>query len=115
MKRGAGGLAILLALYLLLLSAFTFQEPASKERFVAGFVCTDDARKAFKDEEACPFVNSRQLKDAGYNADFIWTSTSIAMMRMLIVLSWLGLVVGTVVVVASFLVYQMGAVPRRPS
>jgi ABC-type xylose transport system permease subunit len=100
--------AIFGAIYLVAISLYTYQVPTTKERFVKGYRCTQEAATVFKDK--CPDLSLDQLKTAEYDADRLWTSRSIAVTRLTIVGLWLAAFVALSVLVGSFLVYQM-AVP----
>ena len=98
-------LVILGAAYLVGVSLYTYEVPTTKQRFVKGYVCTEEAVSVFK--QKCPDLGIDELKQAEYDADRLWTSRSIAMTRLAIVALWLAAFVGLSILVGSFLVYQM--------
>jgi hypothetical protein len=98
-------LVILGAAYLVGVSLYTYEVPTTKQRFVKGYVCTEEAVSVFK--QKCPDLGIDELKQAEYDADRLWTSRSIAMTRLAIVALWLAAFVALAILVGSFLVYQM--------
>jgi len=98
-------LVILGAAYLVGVSLYTYEVPTTKQRFVKGYVCTEEAVSVFK--QKCPDLGIDELKQAEYDADRLWTSRSIAMTRLAIVALWLAAFVALSILVGSFLVYQM--------
>jgi hypothetical protein len=102
-----GGLALIVVggIYLTAVSLYTYEVPTTKERFVKGYVCTDEAAAVFK--QKCPDLGLDELKTAEFDADRLWTSRSIAATRLAIVGLWLAAFVALSVLVGSFLVYQL--------
>jgi len=98
-------LVILGAAYLVGVSLYTYEVPTTKQRFVKGYVCTEEAVSVFK--QKCPDLGIDELKQAEYDADRLWTSRSLAMTRLAIVALWLAAFVALSILVGSFLVYQM--------
>jgi hypothetical protein len=107
-----GALAMTVAgmVYLLGNSIYTFEVPTTKERFVKGFVCTENAQLVFK--ERCPALDLDDLATANYEAERLWTPESIAMTRVGLVFFWLVAFVALSVTIGSFVVYQ--AQLRKP-
>ena len=103
----AGGLALVVlgGVYLAAVSLYTYEVPTTKERFVKGYVCTEDAAAVFK--QKCPDLGLDELKTAEFDADRLWTSHSIAATRLAIVGLWIAAFVALSVLVGSFLVYQL--------
>jgi ABC-type xylose transport system permease subunit len=103
----AGGLALVVlgGLYLAAISLYTYEVPTTRERFVKGSVCTEEAASGFK--QKCPDLRIDELKTAEFDADRLWTSRSIAATRMAIVGLWLTAFMTLSVLVGSFLVYQL--------
>lgn len=94
-------LGIILAVYLGLVSYFTYETPATKQFWAKGFVCTAEAMLVYKDK--CPDLGIDELKDAEYEAERLWTALSVTTIRVSLVMSWLlgftalGLLVGSFV------------------
>jgi hypothetical protein len=102
-----GGLALVVlgGVYLAAVSLYTYEVPTTKERFVKGYVCTEEAASVFT--QKCPDLGIDELKTAEFDADRLWTSRSIAATRMAIVGLWLAAFMALSVLVGSFLVYQL--------
>jgi hypothetical protein len=100
----AVSLAIIGSVYLTAVSLYTYEVPTTKERFVKGFVCTADATAVFGAK--CPGLGMDELQTAGYSAEKLWTSHSIAIVRIALVALWLSAFVALSVLTGSFLVYQ---------
>jgi|HubBroStandDraft_4_1064222.scaffolds.fasta_scaffold36932_2 hypothetical protein len=98
-------LVVLATVYLAAVSLYTYEVPTTKERFVKGYVCTEEAAVVFKGK--CPDLGIEQLKTAEYDADRLWTSRSITVTRLAIVGLWLAAFVALSVLVGSFLVFQL--------
>ena len=60
--------------------------PTTKERFVKGDVCTQQALLVHG--AACPDLGIDELRDAEYEAERLWTNQSIARVRMGLVSLW---------------------------
>jgi hypothetical protein len=103
----AGGLILVLlgAAYLVAVSLYTYEVPTTKQRFVKGYVCTEEAAAVF--QKKCPDLGIDDLATAEYDAGRLWTSRSIAVTRLAIVSLWLAAFVALSVLVGSFLVYQI--------
>jgi hypothetical protein len=104
---GAAGLALVVfgAVYLTAVSLYTYEVPTTRQRFVKGYVCTEEAAAVFKTK--CPDLGMDELKTAEYDADRLWTSRSITITRLTIVVLWLATFVALSLLVGSFLVYQL--------
>jgi hypothetical protein len=103
----AGGLVLVLlgAAYLVAVSLYTYEVPTTKQRFVKGYECTEEAAAVF--QKKCPDLGIDDLATAEYDAGRLWTSRSIAVTRLAIVSLWLAAFVALSVLVGSFLVYQI--------
>jgi ABC-type xylose transport system permease subunit len=97
--------AITMTVYLIAFSYFTYRVPTTKERFVKGYKCTINAEKVFKDR--CPDLGLDELRTAGYEAERLWTSGSIALVRTGLALVWSLLFVALSFALGAFLQYQM--------
>ncbi len=102
-------LAGLLA-YLLLYSLYVESIPRSNIRLVKGFVCTTDALLVHKD--ACPDLPRDALRDAEWEATVLWTRSSVAMVRISLVVAWLAFVAG--LTIAAGVVAQRMSQQRGP-
>jgi hypothetical protein len=67
-------------------SAFVYQTPATHERFVKGYVCSNDALLLYRAE--CPFLGNDRLQTAEYDADRLWTTQSIAIVQTMLLALW---------------------------
>jgi hypothetical protein len=72
--------------YLLGSAVYVYQTPA-KERLVKGFACTGDAQLLYRDK--CPQLGMDELQGAEYEAERLWTLTSIATVRVGLDAAWL--------------------------
>jgi hypothetical protein len=79
-------LAIASVLYLAVFSTFTFVTPATGKHWAKGYVCTSDALLLYK--ERCPFLRIDDLRGAEYDADRLWTPSSIAVVQATLTGSW---------------------------
>jgi hypothetical protein len=104
MRLSAAGLFVASALYLSLFSFATFEIGDSKERDVKGFVCVEKLPDATRAE--CPFVGQERLKDAAFHAELIWRPWSIQLVRLVIVLVWLGDFLLLSTLIGTFVVFQ---------
>lgn len=76
-----------LSAYFLGVSTFTYQVPTTHERYARGYECTEDALLLFK--ERCPDLGLDELQTAEYEAERLWTSGSIAVVRSSLLGVWL--------------------------
>jgi hypothetical protein len=83
--------AALLA-YLLLYSFFVETVPGTGVRVVRGYVCTPDALLVYK--ESCPDLPRDALRDAEWESATLWTRSSVTMVRMALMASWLAFAAG---------------------
>jgi hypothetical protein len=107
---GALALGVLSLIYLYLLSLYTFVTPTTHERFVKGFECTQDALMVFGAK--CPRLSMDDLASAEYEADRLWTPSSIALVRTALVATWSAIFVVLYVILGSFLVHWASARPK---
>lgn len=91
--------------YLGAVSYFTYEAPTTKERFVMGYECTDEALLVFK--KHCADLGTDELKTAEYEAERLWTRRSIAVTRAGLALLWSVDFVALSFALGSFLCYQM--------
>jgi hypothetical protein len=91
--------------YFSLFSYFTYTTPGKKVRMVKGFVCTPMAAKVYKD--ACPDLGMDELNQAEYEAERLWTRSSILIARLGLTAFWLLTFLALSVILGSFLVYQL--------
>jgi TIR domain len=72
--------------YLTATSVYVYQTPG-KERFVKGFACTGEAMLVYKGK--CPNLGMDEIRNAEYEPETLWTSQSIALVRLLLDALWL--------------------------
>lgn len=87
-----------LIVYLVLSSLFIETIPRSGVRIVKGFVCTPDALLVYG--KSCPNLGRDALRDAEWEAATLWTGTSLTIVRIGLVMSWMSLVGGLAVIAA---------------
>jgi hypothetical protein len=109
LTTGALVLVIAALAYLALFSYFTYTTPGNKVRLVKGFVCTSMAAKVYKND--CPDLGMDQLNEAEYEAERLWTHSSILIARLGLTVSWLINFLALSAILGSFLVYQMRVRP----
>ncbi len=80
-------LALLLVAYLLLFSVFVFDAPDAWHRDVKGLGYNSSAAMII--DPAYP--EAIAIKAAGYDPTKIWTAASVYIIRVVILVSWLGL------------------------
>lgn len=90
--------------YLGLISEFTVKVPGGGVNEIKGFVCTEMA--ATMHEKLCPWLGEAELKDAEWTPTLLWTSWSVTIMRLLIVVSWLSSFMLLSICLATFIIYQ---------
>jgi hypothetical protein len=105
MVRSTVLLCLLLLGYFVLLSLFTYTEPASKERFTKGYECTSEAKIAFP--QACPLLGLNEIKQAEFEEEALWTAPSISVMKSLVLVVWLASFAALSTALGSFVVFQM--------
>ena len=71
--------------YLLANSVYVYAAP-SNVRLAKGFVCTPEARLIYKDK--CPNLGLDELRGAEFEAERLWTASSIAIVRVALVVLW---------------------------
>lgn len=103
-------LAVLLSVYLVLVSYFTYETPTTKQLWAKGFTCTPEATLVYKDK--CPDLGIDELKDAEYEAERLWTARSVTVIRVALVISWLASFSALAVLVGSLITQQMHRPPR---
>lgn len=91
--------------FLIAQSSFVFAVPTTGERFVKGFVCTDEARLLYKDK--CPFLGDDELQGTEYDPERLWTVQSIAVTRVSLDVLWLLSFVGISLLSAFAVVYVL--------
>jgi hypothetical protein len=98
-------LAVSALTYLAVNSELTYETRGpKKERLVKGFECKEAALKIFGD--SCPLLGSDEISLAQWNAETLWTSRSITMARLSLVVPWLLSFLSLSMLLGSFLVFQ---------
>lgn len=106
--------AILFLGYLGLLSEYSFTIPTNGERVSRGLECTDDAKITFAAK--CPDLGLAEIRTANYQADLLWTSDSIMIVRLGLIVVWLLAFGCLSTMFGSFLVKTQSLVDgREPS
>jgi hypothetical protein len=101
MRLAALALPITACGYLAAMSFFTFQTPTTKEHWAKGFVCTADAVAVYRDK--CPNLGIDELRATEYQAERLWTSQSVTVVRVALVVLWMGIFVSVAIILGSFL------------
>lgn len=101
-------------IYLALLGLFVF-EAESGDRIVKGFRCSVEAAQLYPTK--CPWLGVDELKAATYEESRLWTHTSIAAVRVLLLLCWLCVFIAFSTCMGAFVRHQAqtASKPRRPS
>ena len=107
------GLALVACAYLIAVSLFTYQTPTTKEYWAKGFVCTAEALAIYKDK--CPNLGIDELQGAEYEAERLWTSQSVTIIRVTLVVLWLLAFVAIAAVIGSLLVHPARTETREIS
>lgn len=89
-----GGIGAYLPLY----SQYVVTVPASHERLVRGTDCTPAARAVYRD---CPDPSDREVAEAEWDAERLWTRASILRVRLELVAAWLCFTAGLVAFVGA--------------
>jgi hypothetical protein len=106
-------LAVSASVYLVAMSLFTYQTPTTNEYWAKGFVCTPEALAIYKDK--CPNLGIDELQGAEYEAERLWTSQSVTIIRVILVLLWLSAFVAIAAVIGSVLIHPARAEARQVS
>jgi hypothetical protein len=106
-------LALTASIYLVAVSLFTYQTPTTNEYWAKGFVCTAEALVIYKDK--CPNLGIDELQGAEYEAERLWTSQSVTIIRVTLVVLWLLAFVAIAAVIGSLLVHPARAETRQVS
>jgi hypothetical protein len=113
MRRTFLASALLLGLasatYLLAVSFFVYQTPTTKERWAKGYTCTPEAVLLYKDK--CPNLGVDELRGAEYEAERLWTASSVAVVKVSLVALWLLALIALAIQIGNFLA-QHGVPPR---
>jgi hypothetical protein len=97
-------LATIVTGYVTMASLYIYQVPTTKERFVKGYLCTPEAATVFGAK--CPDLGLSELSTANFEAEALWTRSSIAKVRIALVVNWISAFVALAVLMGSFIVYQ---------
>jgi len=89
------------ATYLMAMSFFVYQTPTTKERWAKGYTCTPEAQLIYKDK--CPNLGVDELRGAEYEAERLWTASSVAVVKVSLVALWLVGLIAMAVLVGNFL------------
>lgn len=90
-----GGVATYLPVY----SGYVTSDDSSDRRVVRGSACTAEAQLLYRDQ--CPDLPDEALREAGWNAELLWTRASILSSRMWLVGTWLCFITGLIAIVGA--------------
>jgi hypothetical protein len=107
------GLAIAAVVYLSLLSLYVESIPGTGVRVIKGFTCTPDARLVYGN--GCPNLGRDALRDAEWEAATLWTGTSVMIVRLSLVVSWLAMAGALALAAARVERRRLAALGRRNS
>lgn len=104
LRRGfiIAGLVLILGgigAYLPLYSSYVTDDEDSPTRVVRGSVCTAEAREVYG--AACPDLPNAALREAGWNAELLWTRGSIQSSRLWLVGAWLAFITGLIAMIGA--------------
>jgi hypothetical protein len=100
----AASFAIVLC-YIVVFTMFTIYIPGAKGSIVIGFRCSDAAAQRYGDK--CPFLGLHELSGVSFDQFELWTSWSIAIMRMILVALWFLFFISLAALMGKFLIFQM--------
>jgi len=104
------GLIIASLIYFVLMSLVVFEGP-NGDKFVKGFVCTNDALKIYGD--ACPFLPKSLIKEANFDADRLWTQLSLMGVRLALLVLWSAAFMFLSSLTGCFVVYHISQKSRE--
>lgn len=110
----AVGLALILggiATYLPLYSSYVTDDPGSATRVVRGSVCTPDALDLYG--RLCPDLPEDALREAGWDAELLWTRASIRSSQLWLVGAWLCFITGLIAMIGASVAGRPMSRPRR--
>ncbi len=97
-------LAIASCAYMLAASVYIYQVPTTKERWVKGYACSQEAQLIYKDK--CPHLGVDELRGAEYEAERLWSVQSIATVKVALVAMWLVAFISVATLIAGMLVHH---------
>jgi TIR domain len=101
------GLTTLASTYLVAVSLFTYQTPTTKEHWAKGYACSAEALVVYKDK--CPNLGIDELREAEFEAERLWTAQSVTVVRLILVLLWLGAFVAVSAILGGLLAHRARA------
>jgi hypothetical protein len=96
-------------LYLILLGTFTFTEPVSQEREVKGVVLKDSALseiEAIRKKGKPHYSVDEYLSGKENDPENVWTSWSITLMQVVLVVVWLAMFISLSMFIGTFVMFQ---------
>ena len=108
----AAMLFVIILIYLVLFSILTIYVPEAKRSIIIGYECTANARTVFGDK--CPGLGLEDLASHAYDEFELWTRSSIAVSRMVLIALWFAFFFFLAALIGKFLVYQMKRKVRAP-
>ena len=101
----AVALFVIILVYMVLFSIVTIYVPEAKRSIVIGYECVEAAKLVFKNK--CPFLDLEDLAGVAYDEFLLWTRTSIALTRILLIALWFLFFICLAALIGKFLVFQM--------
>jgi hypothetical protein len=98
-------LATIGTVYVTMASLYIYEVPTTKERFVKGYLCTPEEATVFG--QKCPDLGLTELSTANFEAEALWTRSSIAKVRIALVVNWVSAFVALAIFMGSFIVCQV--------
>jgi hypothetical protein len=99
--------------YLPLYWLFVEPIPGSSARVVRGTVCTPVAQRTYPDQ--CPDLSRDVLRGAEWEANLLWTRTSIMQVQLGLVTAWIAFAAGLVAFVGAVIAGRpTGTIARGP-
>jgi hypothetical protein len=96
-------LVALTCLYLVSINLFTYKTPRGI-LYAKGFVCSTKALPVYKGK--CLELGIDELKGAKYDAEQLWTSQSITIVKMGLLMLWLGAFISMSALIGSFVAHS---------
>src|SRR5262245_32962590 len=100
-------LGLIIIVYMVTFSLLTIYIPDGKRSIVVGFQCTPDALTIKEYRDKCPSLGLEELAGVAYDEFVLWTRSSIAINRAILIALWLSFFVCLSMLLGQFLVFQM--------
>jgi hypothetical protein len=96
---------VIILAYMILFSILTIYVPEAKRSIVVGYECLPSAKVVFGSK--CPFLDLQDLAGVAYDEFLLWTRSSIALNRSLLIALWFVFFICLAALIGKFLVFQM--------